>query len=364
MNRKNFLQTIVPLSLASFLAKNAGAVPFLNDELRQSIIPRYLKAGDTIGITCPANPVENHKLHGCLRTFRNIGLNVVYGNTVGKSWQRFSSNDKERASDFQRLLDDDKIDAILFGRGGYGTLRMIDRINWDKFKQNPKWLIGFSDITAFHLHVHANFGIATIHGDMAGSISDQPNNLGTNTLLGALFGNRIEYAVNGHSMNREGFAQGKLVGGNLSLIQACAGSKSDIKTDGKILFIEDVSEYKYTIDRMLMNLKRSGKLENLAGLVVGQFTATKTSEDERNFTDSIEEIIMDKVEEYNYPVCFNFPSGHSKNNRALKLGVSYDLNVSYKSVSLFETVIKNGNGIPTLQLQDSLKVSSDTLLNK
>ncbi len=365
MKRKDFLQTLLPASLVALAAPRVLAAPPLPVVVPSIHIPRFLKSGDSVAFTCPASPVENKKLAEGYRTLRQMGLNVFYGDTVGKHWQRFGGTDKERTADLQHLLDDDKINAIIFARGGYGTMRMIDGINWEKFKQNPKWLVGFSDLTAVHLHVHANFSIPTIHGAMASNISTNPNDIASQTLLNILFGKRVEYSIAGHKMNREGFTQGKLVGGNLSLQQACAASKSDIKTDGKILFIEDVSEYKYTIDRMMMNLKRSGKLDHLAGLVVGQFTATKTNAEEP-FSQSIEEIIMDKVEEYKYPVCFNFPAGHIKNNRALKLGVDYDFNVSNKSVSLFETINKN---IPLPQMDslpktDSFKAIKDTLRKK
>jgi muramoyltetrapeptide carboxypeptidase len=353
MKRKDFLQTLLPASLIAFAAPKVLAKP-LPVVVPSVPTPLFLKAGDSVAITCTASPMESKKLAEGYRMLHQMGLNVQYGNTVDKHWQRFGGTDKERTADLQRLLDDEKIRAIIFAKGGYGTMRMIDDINWEKFKQNPKWLVGFSDLTAVHLHVHANFGIPTIHGVMAGHISASANDIASQTMLNTLFGKRIEYSIAGHSINRSGFAQGKLVGGNLSLQQACAGSKSDIKTDGKILFIEDVSEYKYTIDRMLMNLKRSGKLDNLAGLVVGQFTATKTNAEEP-FSQSIDEIIMDKVANYKYPVCFNFPAGHIKNNWALKLGVDYDFNVSTQSVSLFETINKN---IPLPQMDSLMKRDS------
>lgn len=332
MNRKNFLTTILPVTIATALYKNTKAAPFI---VQPTLTPANLKIGDTIGVTCPASPTDYNKIKEGIKALKHWGLNVQIGETVGKHWQRFGGTDMERAYDFQQMLDNDKIKAIIFAKGGYGTMRMIDKVIWDKFLQKPKWLIGYSDLTTMHLHIHANFDIPTIHGDMVTGFGDQPKDISANTLHDTLFGNRIEYSVGGHYMNRQGYATGKLVGGNLSLIQACAGSKSDIKTDGKILFIEDVSEYKYTIDRMMMNLKRSGKLENLAGLMVGMFTATKQKEEEP-FAATIEEIIMEKVAEYKYPVCFNFPSGHVPYNHALKMGAFYDFSVSRKSVTLFE----------------------------
>jgi muramoyltetrapeptide carboxypeptidase len=335
MNRKHFLQSFIPVGLAAavsgklFAGSNGDIMP-------QPNTPAFLKAGDTIGITCPAGPVEIAKMDNCFKAMKKWGLNVKYGNTVGKKWQRFGGTDEERAADFQAMLDDDAIQAILFAKGGYGTMRMIDKINWDKFKQQPKWLIGFSDLTTIHLHVNSNFNIATIHGDMSSGFSSKDTDPSLISLNDALFGKRLQYNIEGHLLNRPGEINAPLVGGNLSMIIACTGSKSEIKTDGKILFIEDVSEYKYTIDRMLMQLKRSGKLDRLAGLLVGQFTATK-SDKEDNFYKTVEELIMEKVEEYNYPVCFNFPAGHSKDNRALKFGVPYQFTVTKDAVSLNET---------------------------
>jgi muramoyltetrapeptide carboxypeptidase len=354
MNRKHFLHTIIPATLAATLFNRVNAA---SKKVEQAtLIPPFLKSGDTVGITCPASPTEYNKLIG-IKAVKNWGLNVQVGKTVGKHWQRFAGTDLERAADLQAMLDDDNIKAIFFAKGGYGTMRMIDKIVWDNFIEKPKWLIGYSDVTTVHLHVHNNFEIPTIHGDMITGFTENPKDISANTLHDILFGNRVEYSVGGHYMNREGYASGKLIGGNLSLLQACAGSPSDINTNGKILFIEDVSEYKYTIDRMLMNLKRSGKLSNLAGLVVGQFTATKKNEEEP-FPASIEEIIMDKVSEYNYPVCFNFPSGHVPYNYALKMGVTYDFNVSTKNVTLFENFAINAPvpNAPSKMLMDTLPI--------
>jgi len=334
MNRKHFLQTFLPLGLTTLGFKNATGSP-LGEPVVQGITPPYLKPGDTVGITCPAGPVELSKMETCFKTLKKWGLNVKYGYTVGRKWQRFGGTDEERANDFQNMLDDDNINAILFAKGGYGTLRMIDKINWQKFQQKPKWLIGFSDLTTIHLHINSNFNIASIHADMSSGFSSKQDDPSLVSLNDALSGKRLMYDIMGHELNRAGEVSAPLVGGNLSMIIACAGSKSEIKTDGKILFIEDVSEYKYTIDRMLMQLKRSGKLDKLAGLLVGQFTATKADKED-NFLSSVEELIMEKVGEYGYPVCFDFPAGHTKDNRALKFGVPYHFTVTSDTVSLHE----------------------------
>ncbi|MDB5191440.1 MAG: Peptidase [Segetibacter sp.] len=360
MNRKTFLQILVPATLGTLFVKEVFAgsksiapIASLADESLY-VIPPYLQAGDTIAITCPAGAVDYSSMLPCEIALKKWGLNVRYGSTVGKKWQRFGGTDKERLDDFQAMIDDPSIKAIMFGKGGYGTMRIIDKLNWDKFKQNPKWLVGYSDLTVVHSHVHANLGIATIHGDMGTGFIADPYDASAFSLQQALFGGKMEYNIKSFSMNRLGTAKGKVVGGNLSMLHACTGSKSDIKTDGKILFIEDVSEFKYSIDRMMMSLKRSGKLENLTGLIVGEFTATK-QDAEDSFDMRIEDIIWDKVKEYNYPVCFHFPSGHIRENRALKLGLNYTMNVGREYVLLEE------DGLPIQPIRNiDLKIEKDT----
>jgi muramoyltetrapeptide carboxypeptidase len=272
----------------------------------------------------------------CCNTLEKWGLKVKFGKTVGKRWQRFGGTDEERLEDFQELIDDPSVKAIIFGRGGYGTMRIIDKVNWDNFKKQPKWLVGYSDLTVVHLHIHANLNVSTIHGDMSNGFSNNASDSSCTSMKKALFGDKMEYLVKSFDMNRNGKACGKLVGGNLTIVNACNASKSDVNTTGKILFIEDVSEFKYSIDRMMMSLKRSGKLDKLAGLVVGEFTATRKDEED-TFDMRVEEIIWDKVKEYDYPVCFHFPAGHIAQNRALKMGIEYELHVGKLMVSLAET---------------------------
>jgi muramoyltetrapeptide carboxypeptidase len=219
------------------------------------------------------------------------------------------------------MLDDPMVKLILIGRGGYGSMRMMDYVNWESFKKNPKWLAGYSDITAFHCHINRNFGIPTIHGRMAGGFNSKEDESDI-SLKEILEGKPMKYSWKPSVSNREGNAEGILVGGNLSMIYAMQASKSELDTNGKILFIEDVSEYRYTIDRMLVNLKRSGKLSNLSGLVVGGITDVKEEKD-GFFTMSMEDIIFENVKEYGYPVCFGFPAGHQKPNLALKLGMRH-----------------------------------------
>jgi muramoyltetrapeptide carboxypeptidase len=213
-------------------------------------------------------------------------------------------------------------------------MRMMDLVDWQPLLEHPKWLIGFSDITAIHCHVNRQLGLPTLHANMAGGIND-PQSPANKSLWQALRGDRMQYNAEGHPLNRSGIGTGMLVGGNLSLISATLGSPSELQTDGRLLLIEDVSEYKYTIDRLLMTLKRAGKLNKLAGLLVGGFTATK-EENEPGFPMTVEDIILEKVKEFHYPVCFNFPAGHIKNNLAIKLGVHYNLYASYSGSALSE----------------------------
>lgn len=297
-------------------------------------IPPYLKPGDFIGITCPAGSIDVKDARYAEVTLSRWGFKTKLGSTIGKDWNRFAGTDEERALDLQRQLDDPILKAIIFGRGGYGTIRMMDKINWDGFKKNPKWLIGYSDITALHCHISKNFGIPTIHGRMASGFGTQED-YSEISLKEALSGKPLMYNWEPSKLNRTGVANGLLVGGNLSLICAMQASQSELDTEKKILFIEDVSEYKYTVDRMLMNLKRSGKLEKLAGLVVGGFTGTKIDED-GFFTMSMEELILEKVREFDFPVCFGFPAGHQKPNLAIKFNLPYILKVSPEGCTLGE----------------------------
>lgn len=238
------------------------------------------------------------------------------------------------------MLDDDSINAILFGRGGYGAMRMMDKLNYEKFMRKPKWLVGYSDITALHCQVQSLCGIPTIHADMGNGFGDEED-ASSMSLQKMLMGVKQPYQAEPFVLNRNGEASGKLVGGNLSLVTAMHGSKSELDTAGKLLFIEDVGEYKYTVDRMMLTLKRSGKLDKLAGLIVGGFTAIKKEEEEiepekDKFLLTVEELILEKVKEYNYPVCFHFPAGHQKVNLALKLGMNYRLQVSADKTILSE----------------------------
>ena len=257
------------------------------------------------------------------------GLEVVIGETVEASYHQFAGDDDLRARDLQRFIDDDSIKAIIAARGGYGTVRMIDKVDFSRFKTHPKWLVGFSDITVLHAHLFANFKAQTIHGQMPVNIPDASAH-SLETLRRALFGETLSYQFDSHALNRSGEAAGIVVGGNLSLLVAVQGSVSDYNYDDKILFIEDVGEYLYSIDRMIRTLDRAGKLKNLAGLIVGGFTEVK--DNEIPFGQTVPEIVMEVVKNYNYPVCFDFPAGHIPDNQSLVFGKMLNLSVNNKHV--------------------------------
>ncbi|TMI63379.1 MAG: LD-carboxypeptidase [Bacteroidetes bacterium] len=301
-----------------------------------SQIPPYLQPGDTIGIVCPAGYMQFENAQTCIDTLLQWGYKVKTGKTLGSTSQNyFSGTDEERLKDFQEMLDDEEVSAVLCGRGGYGMTRIIDRINFKKFRKNPKWVIGFSDITVLHSHIYANYDIATLHAPMSAAFNDGGAvNEYVQSLRKVLKGKAISYNCASHEFNRLGEATGELVGGNLALLAHLVGSESDIKTKNRILFLEDIGEYLYNIDRMMYQLKRAGKLAKLAGLIVGGFTDNKDTD--RPFGRSAYEIIRDTVSEYKYPVCFGFPVSHEKENYALKVGVKYDLRVDTFEVSLEE----------------------------
>jgi len=299
--------------------------------------PPYLQPGDTIGIACPAGYMSLEKAAECIRVLREEwGYNVKIGKTLGgASTTYFSGTDEERLTDLQQMLDDDEVKAILCGRGGYGTGRIIEQLDFKKFKKNPKWIIGFSDITVLHSHLYSNYYIASLHAPMAAAFNEAGYiNRYVQSLRSALQGTWARYTCEPHPFNRAGEAIGELVGGNLSLIAHLVGSDSDIKTKGRILFLEDIGEYSYNIDRMMYQLKRSGKLKNLAGLIIGGFTDMKDTE--RPFGKDVYEIIRDIIKEYNYPVCFGFPVSHEKENYALKIGAGYKLKITKSRVVLEE----------------------------
>ena len=299
-------------------------------------IPPYLQKGDTIGLVCPAGFMPVEKVSECIRVINeDWGFTTKVGITIGQQYHYFSGTDEERIEDLQHMLDDENVKAILCARGGYGLTRIIDKIDFTNFKKNPKWIIGFSDVTILHSHIYRNYSTSTLHAPMANAFNEDGfKNEFVQSLWHVLEGKKIKYQCKNHEFNKKGEGIGELVGGNLSLLAHLIGTESDIKTKGRILFIEDVGEYLYNIDRMMYQLKRSGKLDKLAGLIVGGFTDMKDTE--RPFGQTVYEIIRDAVAEYDYPVCFDFPVSHGKENYALKIGVGYKLKVGNNKATLEE----------------------------
>lgn len=303
----------------------------------RNITPQPLQAGDTIGICCPAGAVNAADMEAMYRQIRQWGFNHKVGKNVGKSYFKFSATDEERLLEVQKMLDDDTIKAIFFARGGYGTVRIIDKIDFTKFSKNPKWLVGYSDITCFHSHIHTNFSINTLHAHMGSAYkTENTDQKSTDSILETLSGQLHSYSIGTHNLQQRGTATGHMIGGNLALLSDLIGTKSDIDTSGKILFIEDISEYRYNLDRMMWQLLRSGKLANLAGLVVGTFNDTQDNETPFGITE--QEIVYEKVKKFKYPVCYDFPVGHQAKNMAIKIGGTYELNVTDQSVTLKEKI--------------------------
>ena len=299
--------------------------------------PPYLKKGDAIGIICPAGYMAMEKVAECIRVLQDEwGYKVKVGKTVGgESATYFSGTDEERLNDFQQMLDDDEVQAVLCARGGYGMGRIIDQVNFKKFKKEPKWIIGYSDITVLHAHLYSNYYISSLHAPMAAAFNDAGYiNRYVQSLKNAMEGKWAKYSCDPHELNKTGEAIGELVGGNLALLVNVVGTDSDLKTRGRILFIEDTGEYLYNVDRMFYQLKRNGKLSKLGGLIIGGFTDMKDTD--RPFGKSVYELIHDVVKEYNYPVCFGFPVSHDKENYALKIGAGYKLKVGKSKVLLEE----------------------------
>lgn len=299
-------------------------------------IPAYLQPGDTIALICPAGYMEPARAQTCIGTLRSWGYVVQVGKTMNShSENYFSGTDEQRLADLQEALDDPNVKAILCGRGGYGLSRIIDAIDFTAFRNNPKWIIGFSDVTVLHAHIYSNYKIATLHAPMAGAFNDGgAEGEFVASLKQAMEGKKIRYTCDVHPMNRRGEAVGSLVGGNLSLLAHLCGTSSEIKTKGRILFLEDVGEYLYNVDRMLYQLKRNGRLDHLAGLIVGGLTDMKDTT--RPFGRTVHDIIYEIVSEYDYPVAFGFPVSHSRENLALKVGVGYKLRVGKGKVTLEE----------------------------
>jgi len=305
----------------------------MSNHMMKTVIPPSLEAGDTIGIVCPSGYLPAEKVDAAVQAFRSWGYRVVTGKTVGHQYHYFSGTDKERLRDLQRMMDDDSIQAVFCGRGGYGMGRIIDLVRFRKFRERPKWIIGYSDITVLQMHLYARYGIASLHAPMASSfIGADPADPCLASLRDALAGRPLAYEVPAHEYNRPGRARGTLIGGNLSLLAHLTGTRSEAPTKNALLFIEDVGEYIYNIDRMMYQLRRSGQLKKLAGLIVGRFTESRDTV--IPFGMQPEDVIRDVVKDYDYPVCFHFPVSHDRENFSLKIGCEYDFAVTPGNVVL------------------------------
>lgn len=295
------------------------------------ITPPSLHKGDTIGIVSTARKITIKELEPAIAIIEKWGLKAKLGRTIGLEDHQFAGDDITRANDFQEMMDDTSVKAIWCARGGYGTVRIIDMLDFSKFMKSPKWIIGYSDITVLHSHLYT-MGIQSIHAQMPLDI-EKKSEATQESLKKVLFGSpyRIEYETR-NTLNRIGTANGILVGGNLSVLYSLCGSKSALLTDDRILFIEDLDEYLYHVDRMIQNLKRNGLFQNLSGLIVGGMS--DMNDNTVPFGRTAEEIIFDVVSEYNFPVCFNFPAGHVNNNNALMLGHEVSLDIHESGVRL------------------------------
>lgn len=338
MNRKDFLSSV---SLAGV------ALPFssslVQGEEINALVPPYLHDGDTIGITSPAGYTTLKEIKPAIEQIKSWGFQVKVGDTIGKRDFTFGGTDAERIADFQNMINDPAIKAILCARGGYGFVRIIDELDFSKLKKNPKWMIGFSDVTVLHAHLNRNYGVASIHSKMCNSFPEdwsKAEPIQIETILSirdALKGVTMKYSAPFNEHNRRGMTEAVLIGGNLKTLESLAGSKSDIHTTNKLLFVEDTGEYLYSIDRMFWNLKRRGKLDHLAGLIIGGFKIKPSEDPAEEFGKKLHEIVMEKINDCTYPVCFDFPVGHQRNNYALKCGVKYKLQVTVTETTLTES---------------------------
>lgn len=290
--------------------------------------PPPLQPGDRVAIVAPARKVSPEEMQPAIDKLQAWGFQVVKGMYLFEEDRQFAGTDQQRWADLQMMLDDPSVKAILFARGGYGMVRIIDKLDFHRFVKSPKWLIGFSDVTVLHSHINQHCKIETLHAPMAINFPKTPEKV-LDKIKQLLTGHSVQYDLSAHLYNRPGKVTAELVGGNLSLLYALAGTESDIHTKGKILFLEDLDEYLYHIDRMMMNLKRTGKLKSLKGLIVGAMSDMK--DNTIPFGKSAEEIILDAVREYDYPVCFGLNAGHVDENNPLVFGRKVKLNVAEKT---------------------------------
>ena len=294
------------------------------------IIPKKLTKGDKIGIISTARKISLEELKPAIHILESWGLEVVLGTNLLEVDNQFSGTVHQRTADFQSMIDDKSIRAILCARGGYGSIQIIDNIDFSSLKKNPKWIVGYSDVTVLHSHLNT-LGIASMHATM-------PINFSTNTdkalqsLRKSLFGLENNIKCKTHPFNKLGSVEAEIVGGNLSILYSLLGSKSDINTNKKILFIEDLDEYLYHIDRMIISLKRNGKFDNLEGLIIGGMS--EMNDNDIPFGKTSEQIILEHLESFDFPICFDFPAGHMDDNNAIVFGINSRLIITEKKVIL------------------------------
>ena len=299
--------------------------------------PPFLQKNDTIALVSPAKKIELSLVDNARQYLEEWGFRVIVGESATAACHQFAGDDDLRRRDFQTQLNDPNVKAILCLRGGYGSVRIVDGLDFAELARNPKWIVGYSDVTAIQNHVLKHYDMASIHAEMPLKFPAFPEmNDSMKALRDALFGKFEPLQIRPHALNKIGCAQGELVGGNLAMLCSLLGSVSQVDTRGKILFLEDVGEYLYAIDRMLMTLKRAGILDGLAGLAIGQFTHTQDGDPP--FGKTVYEIIAEHVSSYDYPVVFDVPAGHCEVNRALVFGGVYTLEVTEKSGVLEVTV--------------------------
>ena len=324
------------LSCALFFFGNTNAQEVTIQQNKTALIqPPYLKTGDTVAIVAPSGILKNRndEVQRAVTLLQSWGLNAIVGNNVFSKSDHFAGTDDERCEDFQKALDDPTVSAIWCARGGYGTVRILDKLDYTKFKKHPKWVIGYSDITALHNQIH-NEGYQSIHALMCVSLTQDLDDIKETlaTFKSTIFGNPVNYTLVGSGYNRVGETNGLLVGGNLSVLHTMLGSETSLDMSGKILFIEDIGEYKYHIDRMLQSLKRAGYFENCKGVIVGD--VSKVRKNTTLWGKSIEQLVLDALADYDFPIAFNMPAGHEKDNRAMVLGMKVELKVEKDSSSL------------------------------
>lgn len=336
MNIKQVIVLCLVVLLGKHFEGNAQNETHKPNKMTSELIrPPYLKEGDTVAIVAPSGILKNREreVQQAVDLLKSWGLHATVGKHVFSKANHFAGTDEERCEDLQKAMDDPTISAIWCARGGYGTVRILDKLDYTKLKENPKWIIGYSDITALHNQLH-NQGFESLHALMCVSLTKDISEVqeSVDTFKAALFGKPENYDLEGSKYNREGEAKGQLIGGNLTMLHTMLGSDTSLDTSGKILFIEEIGEYKYHIDRMLQSMKRAGYFENLNGLVVGDMS--KLRKNTTLWGTSVEQLILDALEEYDFPIAFNMPAGHEKDNRALVLGREVELKVGKEKSSL------------------------------